>query len=186
MRGRGSQHPYIGVGGPAAPRAAWEAGRPAAGRSVPKNLSAIFFPLFFAGKPLPPRSRAARYRPPGSVATGVYSYKFPNRKYIFVKNENIKYKNEKNAPFFCPHKMQQEIVLFTKKKGDTHGEEPRIVLPPSKQWSDVSCSLCPLYEATVRSYPRGTPTMSEVSSSPTRHNPLRSIRQQFGGLSNAG
>ena len=47
--------------------------------------------------PLPPRCRAARSRPPGSWAAGVYSCKFPNRKYIFVKNENIKYKNKKTA-----------------------------------------------------------------------------------------
>ena len=61
-------------------RAAWEAGRPAAGRPVPKDPSAICFRLFFAGQPLPPGSRAA----------GVYLCKFPNRKYIFVKNKNKK------------------------------------------------------------------------------------------------
>ena len=98
MRGRGSQHPYIGVGGrPPPSRAAWEAGRPAAGRPVPRDLSAIFFPLFFADKPLPPGSRAARSRPPGSGAGGVYFCKFPYQKYIFVKNGNKKYKNIKTA-----------------------------------------------------------------------------------------
>ena len=40
-----------------------------------------------------PRCRAAG----GSGAAGVYSCKFPNRKYIFVKNKNIKYKNKKTA-----------------------------------------------------------------------------------------
>ena len=44
-----------------------------------------------------PRSRAARSRPPGSGAAVVYSCKFPNRKYIFVKNENKKYKNKKTG-----------------------------------------------------------------------------------------
>jgi len=38
----------------------------------------------------PPRCRAARSRPPGSWAAGVYSCKFPNRKFIFVKNKNKK------------------------------------------------------------------------------------------------
>ena len=67
-------------GRPPPSRAAWEAGRPAAGRPVPRDLSAICFPLFFADYPLPPGSGAAR----------VYFCKFPYRKYIFVKNENKK------------------------------------------------------------------------------------------------
>src|SRR6185369_13776202 len=65
---------------------------PAAGQPAPRDLSAIFCHLFFADKPLPPGCRAARSRPPGSWAAGVYSCKFPNRKYIFVKNENKKIK----------------------------------------------------------------------------------------------
>ena len=43
----------------------------------------------------PPRCRAARSRPPSSGAAGVYSCKFRKQKYIFVKNENKKYKNKK-------------------------------------------------------------------------------------------
>ena len=78
-------------------RAAWGAGRPAAGRPAPRDLRAIFSAIFFSKMPLPPRCRAARSRPPSSEAAGVYSCKFPNRKYIFVKNENKKYKNKKTA-----------------------------------------------------------------------------------------
>ena len=42
-----------------------------------------------AGRP-GPGSRAARSRPPGSGAAGVYFCKFPNQKYIFIKNGNKK------------------------------------------------------------------------------------------------
>ena len=72
-----------GQGRPPRCRAVWGAGRPAAGRPVPRDLRAIFSAKIFAQKPRPPRCRAA----------GVYSCKFPNWKYIFVKNENKKYKN---------------------------------------------------------------------------------------------
>ena len=58
-----------------------------AGRPAPRDLRAIFATKFFSEMPLPP----------GSGAAGVYSCKFPNRKYIFVKNENKKYKNKKTA-----------------------------------------------------------------------------------------
>ena len=78
-------------------RAAWGAGRPAAGRPAPRDLRAIFSVNFFPEMPLPPRCRAARSRPPDSGAAGVYSCKFQNRKYIFVKNENKKYKNKKTT-----------------------------------------------------------------------------------------
>jgi len=47
-----------------------------------------FSAKIFAEKPLPPRSGAA----------GLYFCKFRKRKYIFVKNENEKYKNKKMAP----------------------------------------------------------------------------------------
>ena len=53
----------------------------------PQGPVCNFFSSFFAGKPLPP----------GSGAAGVYLCKFPNRKYIFVKNRNKKYKNKKTA-----------------------------------------------------------------------------------------
>ena len=75
------------------------AGHPAAGRPAPMDLRAIFSANFFSKMPLPPRCRAARSRPPGSGAAGVYSCKFPNQKYIFVKNRNKKYKNKKPRPW---------------------------------------------------------------------------------------
>ena len=71
------------------------AGRPTAGRPAPRDLRANIFAKVFAQKPLPPRSGATRCRTPGSGADGVYSCKFRKQKYIFVKNENIKYKNKK-------------------------------------------------------------------------------------------
>ena len=71
------------------------AGRPAAGRPAPRDLRANIFVKVFAQKPLPPRSGATRSRPPGSGAAGVYFCKFWKRKYIFIKNKNIKYKNKK-------------------------------------------------------------------------------------------
>ena len=99
MRGEGQPTPYIGAG----------AGRPAAGRPwrpaarLPGDRSPgtclQFFSSFFSDKPPPPGSRAARSRPPGSGAAGVYFCKFPNRKYIFVKNRNKKYKNIKKTAF---------------------------------------------------------------------------------------
>jgi len=46
-----------------------------------------FFTCFFSDKPLPP----------GSGAAGVHFCNFSNRKYIFVKNGNKKYKNKKTA-----------------------------------------------------------------------------------------
>ena len=73
------------------------AGRPAAGRPVLQGPRRNFLSIFFADKSLPPGYRAARSRPPGSGTAGVYSCKFRTRKYIFVKNENIKYKNIKTA-----------------------------------------------------------------------------------------
>jgi hypothetical protein len=56
------------------------------------------FVKFFVQKLLPPRSGAIRSRPPGSGATMVYFCKFRKRKYIFIKNKNIKYKNIKTTP----------------------------------------------------------------------------------------
>ena len=57
----------------------------------PQGPARNFLRDFFSSEmPLPHRCRAARSRPPGSGAAGVYSYKFPNRKYIFVKNKNKK------------------------------------------------------------------------------------------------
>ena len=86
---RGSQHLYIWVGGwPPGSRAA-RGGRPPGSRATgPRDLSTIIFHFFFAEKPLPPGCRAARSRPPGSWAAGVYFCKFPYRKYIFIKNKN--------------------------------------------------------------------------------------------------
>ena len=98
MRGGGtSQLLYKGgiAGRPAAGRPVG-AGRPVTGRPAP-GTCLQFFHLFFTDKPLPPGCRAARSRPPGSGAAGVYFCKFPNRKYIFVKNGNKKYKNKKTA-----------------------------------------------------------------------------------------
>ena len=51
------------------------AGRPAAGRPAPRDLRVIFSAKFFSEMPLPPDSGTA----------GIYSCKFPNRKYIFCK-----------------------------------------------------------------------------------------------------
>ena len=50
-------------------------------------------------QPLYKGGRAGR---PAAGRPGVYSCKFPNRKYIFVKNENKKYKNKKNRFGYPP------------------------------------------------------------------------------------
>ena len=95
--GEGQPTPLYRGGGPAAPQPGGLGGRPpgcrAAGSQGPVRN---FFSSFFADKPLPPGSRTVR--PPVSGAAGVYFCKFPNRKYIFVKNGNKKYKNKKTAP----------------------------------------------------------------------------------------
>ena len=63
-------------------------GRPPRCRATaPRDLCVNSFVKVFAQKSLPPRSGAA----------GVFSCKFRKRKYIFVKNENKKYKNIKTA-----------------------------------------------------------------------------------------
>ena len=89
-------NPYIVEGEAVARcRAAWGAGRPAAGW---QGLFCKKFRGKFALGPLEdrsPDSGAARWRPPGSRAAGVYSCKFRKQKYIFVKNEIEKYKNKK-------------------------------------------------------------------------------------------
>ena len=104
----GPANPYIRVGEPVTLlaggqdppphcRAAWGTGRPAAGRPVLQGPRRKFSAKLFTEKPLPPGSGAARCWPPGSGAAGIYSCKFRKRKYIFVKNENKKYKNIKIA-----------------------------------------------------------------------------------------
>ena len=72
----------------------------------PQGPARNFLREIFFEMPLPPRCRAARSRPPGSGAAGVYSCKFPNRKYIFVKNENKKYKNKKKPRQPFAHTFQ--------------------------------------------------------------------------------
>ena len=73
---------------PAAPQPGGLGGRPSSCRAAGSQGPVCnLFSSFFSGKPLPP----------GSGAAGVYFCKFPNRKYIFVKNENKKYKNKKTA-----------------------------------------------------------------------------------------
>ena len=64
----------------------------------PSGTRTQFFTKIFTDKPLSPGSGATRCRPPNSWAAGVYSCKFRKRKYIFVKNENEKYK--KNRLYF--------------------------------------------------------------------------------------
>jgi len=54
------------------------------------------------GEPVAPLPGGLGGRPPGSGAAEVYSCKFPNRKYIFIKNENKKYKNKKGFFGFLP------------------------------------------------------------------------------------
>ena len=91
MRGGGPANPYIREGEPAARLPGGQGCRPPGSRATdPRDLSVIIFCVFFAEKPLPPGSRAARSRPPGSWAVGVCLCKFSYRKYIFVKNENKK------------------------------------------------------------------------------------------------
>ena len=86
---------------PSRPRSGWWCDRRrrggwAAGRR-PQDLRVNVFVKFFIQQSLPARSGATRSRPPGSGAAGVYFYKFRTRKYIFIKNENKKYKNKKTA-----------------------------------------------------------------------------------------
>ena len=85
MRGGGTSQPLYRserAGRPAAGRPGGP-GRPAARRPAPMTCLQ-FFHLFFADMPLPPGCR-------------VYFCKFANRKYIFIKNGNKKYKNKKTA-----------------------------------------------------------------------------------------
>ena len=63
-----------------------------------KNIFSIWkFTEIYPGRPGPDRPAAERPGP-GRPAAGVYLCNFPNRKYIFVKNRNKKYKNKKTAP----------------------------------------------------------------------------------------
>ena len=98
------------------------------GRSPRRDLRAIFSAKFFSEMPLPPRCRAARTWLPGSGAAGVYFCKFPNRKYIFVKNKNIKYKNKKTAARDARGKGQERSRSSRRRRGlglsaTTHGDE---------------------------------------------------------------
>ena len=98
MRVGGPANPYIRAGEPVTLlagghplphcRAAWGAGRPAAGRPGLQGPGRKFSAKVFAEKPLPP----------GSGAAGVYSCKFRKQKYIFVKTKIEKYKNIKKPP----------------------------------------------------------------------------------------
>ena len=80
--------PPGGLGGPAAPLLG----------DRPPRTSAQFSPQNFFHKS-PCRPAAGRPGPgrPAAGRPGVYSCKLPNRKYIFIKNKNIKYKNKKTA-----------------------------------------------------------------------------------------
>ena len=83
-------------------------GRPPRCRAAaPRDLCAIFFANFFSQKPLPPGSRAAE----------VYSCKFPNQKYIFIKNKNIKYKNKKPRPAVLSARPRQGHVAQHSRPG---------------------------------------------------------------------
>jgi hypothetical protein len=86
------------------PRRRAAGGRPPRCRATgPRDLRVIFFVKFFSEMPLP-------------LSGGrVYFYKFPNRKYIFVKNENKKYKNNKSA-YFARSSLDQKVQKFSKKK----------------------------------------------------------------------
>ena len=97
----------------------------------PQGPVCNFFLLFFAFKPLPPGCRAARFRPPGSGAAGVYFCKFPNRKYIFVKNENKKYKNKKPLGSALSVKSTDSFLFYHKKTAWNHQTQ----VEPSKQWT---------------------------------------------------
>ena len=69
---------------PAAPQPGGLGGRPASCRAAGSQGPVCnLFSSFFADKPLLPGSRAARSRPPGSGAAGVYFCKFLYRKYFF-------------------------------------------------------------------------------------------------------
>ena len=102
------------------------AGRPAAGRpggpaapqpgDRPQGPVCNFFIFFFAEKPLPPGCRAARSRSPGSGAAGVYFCKFPNQKYIFVKNGNKNIKIKK--PLYLKWFRSSESPLKKRKHFD--------------------------------------------------------------------
>ena len=78
----GPANPYIWVGEPVAQQPGGQGQPPRCRATGPRDLRAIIFAKFFAQKPLPPRCRAARSRPPGNWAAGVYSCKFVNRKYL--------------------------------------------------------------------------------------------------------
>ena len=96
-KGGRAGRPAAGRPRPATPLPGDLGGRPPRCRATgPQGPARNFLSeFFFSEMPLPPRCRAAWSRPPASGAAGVYSCKFPNRKYIFVKNRNKKYKNKK-------------------------------------------------------------------------------------------
>ena len=85
-------------GMPAAPQAG---GLRSCRATGPKNLRVIFFVNFFSKIPLPPCCRAARSRPSGSGAAGIYLCKFKNQKYIFVKTKIKNIKIKKTAQRNC-------------------------------------------------------------------------------------
>ena len=68
---------------------------------------------------MPLGSGAARCRPPGSGAAGVYFCKFPNQKYIFVKKGNKKYKNKKSACMWMVLAAAQPKPSFLKGNFET-------------------------------------------------------------------
>ena len=88
MRGGEPANPYIRVGDPVALQPGGLGGRPPRCRATgPQGPARNFLrEIFFRNAPAAPL--------PGGR---VYSCKFPNQKYIFVKNENKKYKNKKTA-----------------------------------------------------------------------------------------
>ena len=138
----GPANPYIWVGEPVAPQPggqgrpprcrAARAGRPAAGRPAPRDLRANNFTKVFAQKPLPPRSGAARSRPSGSGAAGVYFCKLRKRKYIFVKNKNIKYKNKKPRHYNL-HKPMAQIRRQPNTQRAAYMTDHLVCCPPSHE-----------------------------------------------------
>ena len=100
--------------------------------AVPKDLHTNIFVKNFAQKPLPPRSGATRSRPPGSRAAGVYSCKFGKRKYIFVKNENIKYKNIKPRHYNL-HKPMAQIRRQPNTQRAAYMTDYLVCCPPSHE-----------------------------------------------------
>jgi len=158
-----------------APQPGGLGGRPPRCRATgPPGVLAQIFRETFAEKPLPLGSGAARCRPPGSGAAGVYSCKFRKQKYIFVKNEIEKYKNKKSLSSWHTEARNEEskkrpisfspppllLSVFPRRLPDS----PRVRFRGSRRWP--RCALSPTRRAPRLPTPRAAASLPHTPVPP--------------------